>query len=67
MIRHRSCWEQFFQQGAAGLREFIQRETGSGDLGEDRQHAGAGGGLEHQVIDTEPSRLRDDGCQRQGG
>ncbi len=67
MIRDRCCSEQFTQQGTAGLREFIQRQAGAGDPGENRQHPGAGRGLEYQVVGPEPRRLGHDGRKGQRG
>ena len=55
------------QPGPAGVGEFIQRQASACNSSEDGEHAGAGRRLEHQVIDTESSGLRDDGCERQGG
>ena len=52
------------QQGPAGVGEFIQRQASARNPGEDRQHAGASGWLEHQVVIPKPRRLRDDGRKR---
>jgi len=41
----RHCWEQRFEQSAAGLGEFVQRQPCPGEFGEDRQQAGPCRGL----------------------
>ena len=63
----RSFWEQFPQQGTAGLREFIQRQPRARSLGEDSQHAGSSRGFEHQIVGTDPRSLGDNGRKGQSG
>ena len=37
------------EKPGAGLGEFVEHERGAGELGEDREQAGAGRGLEHEI------------------
>ena len=55
------------QQIAAGFGKFIQRQTRTCDTGEDRQHAGACGGFQNQVVTAKPRRLRNNGRERKRG
>ena len=41
--------EQAAEQSGAGVGDLVERKPRFGELGEDRQQPGAGGGFEHKI------------------